>query len=183
MKCSRCSKEAVITQPYSGLSLCEIHAAADIAAKAKKEIRHKGGLPSGTKLFVEEDKTFRSFALRIFLAEMLASRTDLLFVKEPKDADVILEPATLDDAALKVLESVCAGTQDCLLGADKGRISPFSVIPDGEVFWYAQRHGFPGPAPEISGDAAEFLDWFAADHPGTRYALKNLHDALKKEDK
>ncbi|PAV08460.1 hypothetical protein [Methanocorpusculum parvum] len=183
MKCSRCSREAVVTQPYSGLFLCELHAAADIAAKAKKEIRHQGGLSSGARLFVEEDKTFRSFALRIFLADMLSARTDLLFVKDPKDADVILEPATLDDAALYVLESVCAGTQDRLVGSDKGRrIAPFSVIPAEEVFWYAQRHGYPGPAPEISGDVAEFLDGFSKDHPGTRYALKNLHDALKKVD-
>lgn len=180
MKCSRCSKEAAVIQLYSGLSLCEYHAAADITAKAKKEIRHCGGLPSGSRLFVEEDETFRSFALRIFLAEMLAARTDLLFVKEPKDADLILKPATLDDTALCVLESVCAGTQDRLLGPKSGRIAPFSVIPGEEVFWYARRHGYPGSRPEITGGAAEFLNGFAADHPGTRYALKNLHDALKR---
>ncbi len=183
MKCSRCNKEAVVTQPYSGLCLCELHAAADIAAKAKKEIRHQGGLPSGAQLFVEEDKTFRSFALRIFLADMLAARTDLLFVKDPKDADVILEPTTLDDTALYVLESVCAGTQDHLLSPKKGRSSPFSVIPAEEVFWYAERHGYQGHGPETRGDAAEFLKGFTEDHPGTRYALKNLRDALKKEDK
>jgi len=78
MKCSRCSKEAVVTQPYSDLCLCELHAAADIAAKAKKEIRHQGGLPSGARLCVEEDKTFRSFALRIFLADMSAYPSDRL---------------------------------------------------------------------------------------------------------
>lgn len=184
MKCSRCSREAVVTQPYSGLFLCEFHAAADIAAKAKKEIRHQGGLSSGARLFVEEDKTFRSFALRIFLADMLAARTDLLFVKNPKDADVNLEPATLDDTALYVLESVCAGTQDRLVGSDKGRrIAPFSVIPAEEVFWYAKRHGYRGNMPETCGDTGEFLNEFTADHPGTRYALKNLRDALKKEEK
>jgi len=183
MKCSRCSKEAVVTQPYSGLYLCELHAAADIAAKAKKEIRHQGGLPSGARLFVEEDKTFRSFALRIFLADLLAARTDLLFVKDPKDADVILEPATLDDTALNVLESVCAGTQDRLVSSDKGRIAPFSVIPAEEAFWYAERHGYHGHRPEARGDTAEFLNEFTIDHPGTRYALKNLRDALKKEGK
>lgn len=183
MKCSRCSREAVITQPYSGLSLCELHAAADIAAKAKKEIRHRGGFPSGTRLFVEEDQTFRSFALRIFLADMLSARTDLLFVKDPKDADVILEPATLDDTALFVLESVCAGIQDRLIDSGKGWIAPFSVIPAEEVFWYAQRHGYRGPAPKICGNAAEFLSAFTAEHPGTRYALKNIRDALRLEDK
>ncbi len=183
MKCSRCSKEAVITQPYSGLSLCELHAAADIAAKAKKEIRHQGGLPSGARLFVEEDKTFRSFALRIFLADMLAARTDLLFVKDPKDADMTLDQATLDDTALYVLESVCTGTQDRLLTPGKGRIAPFSVIPAGEVFWYAERHGYRGHGPETRGDVAEFLNGFTTDHPGTRHALKNLREALKKEDK
>jgi hypothetical protein len=183
MKCSRCSREAVVTQPYSGLSLCEYHAAADIAAKAKKEIRHQGGFTSGSRLFVEEDHTFRSFALRIFLADMLSARTDLLFVKDPKDADVILEPATLDDTALFVLESVCAGTQDRLVDSGKGRIAPFSVIPTGEVFWYAQRHGYKGSEPKISGNTAEFLAGFTAEHPGTRYALKNIRDALKLEDK
>jgi len=183
MKCSRCSKEAVVMQPYSGLSLCELHAAADIAAKAKKEIRHQGGLPSGARLFVEEDKTFRSFALRIFLADLLAARTDLLFVKDPKDADVVLEPATLDDTALCVLESVCAGTQDHLICSAKGRIAPFSVIPAEELFWYAKRHGYRGHIPETRGDTAEFLNGFTKGHPGTRYALKNLRDTLKKEDK
>ncbi|HJJ43079.1 MAG TPA: hypothetical protein O0X69_02240 [Methanocorpusculum sp.] len=183
MKCSRCSKEAIMTQPYSGLSLCELHAATDIAAKAKREIRHKGGLPSGTKLFVEEDKTFRSFALRIFLADLLSARVDLLYVKRSDEATLILEPTTLNDAALHVLESVCAGTQESLLISRKGRIAPFSVIPAKEVFWYAKRHGYTGHGPEGSGDVAGFLEKFTRDHPGTHYALKNLLDTLKSEDK
>lgn len=172
-----------MTQPYSGLSLCELHATADIAAKAKKEIRHKGGLPSGTQLFVGEDKTFRSFALRIFLADLLSRRTDLLFVKRSEEATLILEPTTLDDTALHVLDSVCAGTQDSLLISKKGKIAPFSVIPAKEVFWYAQRHGYIGHGFEIHGDVAEFFQGFTRDHPGTHYALKNLLDVLKSEDK
>ncbi|MDD2470705.1 MAG: hypothetical protein PHY67_02550 [Methanocorpusculum sp.] len=183
MKCSRCSKEAVLTQSYSGLSLCGTHAAADIEAKARKELRQKGGLPSGSRVFVEEDNTFRTFALRIFLGNLLAKRTDVLFVKSPEEAGLILSAGTLDDAALYVLESVCAGTQDLLVAPGDGRISPLSVIPADEVCWYAKRHGFSGEKTVSRTDAAEFLETFRAGHPAALYALKNVGDALKKENK
>ncbi len=183
MKCSRCSKEAVLTQAYSGLSLCEIHSAADIEAKAKKEIRQKGGLPSGSRVFVEEEHTYRTFALRIFLANLLVKRTDVLFVKSPEEATLIMDAGTLDDAALYILESVCAGTQDLLITSGDRRISPLSVIPADEVFWYAKRHGFSEERGEGRTDIAEFLETFKAGHPAASYALKNVGDALRMENK
>lgn len=183
MKCSRCSKKAVISQPYSGLALCEVHAASDIEAKAKKEIRQKGGLPSGSTLYVEDDGTFRTFALRIFLAGLLVTRTDVLFVKNPDDTTLVLKPDTLDDVALNVLVSVCAGTQDRLASTENMKLAPLSVIPTDEVFWYAKRNGFAGVSPEIPGDVAEFLESFKIGHPAASYALKNIRDAIKKENK
>ena len=39
MKCSKCRREAIIYQRYSGLHLCEQHFNRDFEAKAKRAIR------------------------------------------------------------------------------------------------------------------------------------------------
>ncbi|MDO5846266.1 MAG: hypothetical protein Q4Q04_05010 [Methanocorpusculum sp.] len=181
MLCSRCRSEAVIVQPYSGLALCMRHLTADVEAKAKKEIRRQGGLSSKERIFVDGEDDFRTFALRIFLSALFVKRTDIQFTPREADATVIFSIQTLDDVSSALLRAVLSGTTVSYLERDAvRRISPLSVIPASEVFLYAEAHGWPGarPAPAVS-TADAFLDAFVREHPGTRYALKNIADYLE----
>lgn len=183
MKCSKCSKEAVITQDYSGLSLCESHEISDIVLKAKKEIRKSGGLASGERIFVKGADNFGTYALRVFLSELFLKRTDILFVEAEEDASIVFESKTLDDVASELFKKVCGG--DVSFEKENVRtVNPLSAVSRDEVFWYAKYHGWKGCEDEKTPDFAdEFLDEFKKDHPGTLYALKNVSDELKRRMK
>jgi tRNA(Ile)-lysidine synthase TilS/MesJ len=77
MQCSKCHRDAIIFQPYSGVHLCGQHLAADVEAKAKKAIRAQGWLRPGDHIAVllTDDKI--SSALLYFLQQLTAQRCDI----------------------------------------------------------------------------------------------------------
>ena len=179
MECSKCRSEAVVTQPYSGLSLCMRHLISDIESKAKKEIRKKGGLASSERIFLAGDDDYRLFALRIFVSSLFLKRTDIVFVKTAEEATTVFSSETLDDAACGLLDAVLAGrTAEYLNPKEKRIIAPLSVIPSDEVYLYAEAHNWKGEGP-VQTDTKAFLDSFSKGRPGTKYALKNTADYLE----
>lgn len=180
MKCSRCQREAIIDQPYSGNYLCEVHLIADIESRVKKEIRKKGGLKSGEKLFISNENNMKSFALRVFLSGLLLKRTDISFVSEETDADTILSSSCLEDVAETVLETVLKGNTKQFLSHSKKRIvEPFASIPRNEIEMYATSHGWHRESTEKISEINIFLNDFSRTRPGTPFALKNIKESLE----
>lgn len=179
MECSKCRCEAVVTQSYSGLSLCMRHLISDIESKAKKEIRKKGGLASGEHIYLAGGDDCRLFALRVFVSALFVKRTDIIFVSSADEATTVFSAETLDDAACGLLDAVLEGrTAEYLAEKPKRIIAPLSVIPADEVFLYAEAHGWKGDG--ISDTPTkQFLDDFSEGRPGTKYALKNTADYLE----
>lgn len=186
MQCSRCGKEAVIVQPYSGVALCAVHAACDLEAKAKRRIRKCGGIPSGERLYAADTNNAESFALAALLAEILADRRDVSFVSDPLQATALVSADTLDSVAGRFLQQICTGRVSEVLTLSPGKIlDPLAGVPRKEVLLYARHHGWAGedvPPPFASNpfaaDIAMFLEHFSADHPSAAYALMQVRDAL-----
>lgn len=181
MLCSKCRSEAVVMQPYSGLALCMRHLTADVETKAKKEIRKHGGLSSKEHIFISGGDDSCTFALRIFLSSLFLKRTDIQFTDSEAEATTVFGNRTLDDVSYDLLDAVLSGTTvSYLTPKPVRRIHPLSVIPAGEVYLYARAHGWDAAEPEKTSETARaFLNAFTEEHPGTKYALKNIADYLE----
>ena len=180
MKCSRCQRDAIIFQPYSGNHLCEAHLISDIESRVKKEIRKKGGLKSGERLFVSCREPAETFALRVFLSGLLLKRTDISFVADEAEADTVLTPTCLERVAETVLVAVLEGTPDQYLSRPEKRIlQPFAAIPRKEIELYAVAHNWHNVEERKSTKTDAFLTSFSETRPGTRFALKNIKDSLE----
>jgi len=180
MQCSKCHKEAVITQQYSGRSYCMTHFITDIESRAKKEIRKNGGIPSKEILFITRNDDFRTFALRIFLSSLLLKRTDVTFTSDSDLATILVSPITLDFISNEVLDTVLSGNQlKYLKKSRKKTVFPFAAIPDDEIYLYASAYGWKSPyEKEESSSSDAFLTSFSTTRPSTRFALKNIKDSL-----
>ncbi|MDU9375971.1 hypothetical protein McpSp1_05550 [Methanocorpusculaceae archaeon Sp1] len=184
MKCSRCGNDAVIVQDYAGVALCSRHAAADIEAKAKREVRKCGGITSGEKLFIMGGGSAESHALSTLLSVILAGRRDITFTTDVASATAVVTADTLDDIAEHLLCQVCRGDAAELLAVpEKKTLRPLSVVPRTEVCFYARHHGWTGDcstqdSSAFCSDIAAFLKTFSADHPSAAYALKRISDQL-----
>ncbi|MCZ0860362.1 hypothetical protein O0S10_03840 [Methanocorpusculum sp. MG] len=185
MQCSRCGKDAVVVQPYSGVALCAVHAARDLEAKAKRRIRKCGGIVSGERLYVRESSGPESFALSVLLAEILAERRDVSFVSHPADATAVVSAETLDSSACRFLRLIISGkTAEVLVPFEGKMLDPLAVVPRNEVVLYARHHGWDGDdslsvsSDPFAADVCAFLEHFSADHPSAAYALMQVRDAL-----
>ena len=185
MQCSRCGKEAVIVQPYSGVSLCAVHAARDLEAKAKRRIRKCGSISSGERLYVQESFGPESFALSVLLSRILAGRRDVSLVSDPSDATAVVSSETLDSSACCFLQQIISGTTPEILSLPSRKVlDPLAVVPRVEVLQYARHHGWDGVdvRPRLSdpftADICTFLEHFSVDHPSAAYALMQVRDAL-----
>ncbi|HJK11082.1 MAG TPA: hypothetical protein O0X33_03255 [Methanocorpusculum sp.] len=185
MQCSRCGKEAVIVQPYSGVSLCAVHAARDLEAKAKRRIRKCGSISSGERLYVQESFGPESFALSVLLSRILAGRRDVSLVSDPSDATAVVSSETLDSSACCFLQQIISGTTPEILSLPSRKVlDPLAVVPRVEVLQYARHHGWDGVdvRPRLSdpftADICAFLEHFSVDHPSAAYALVQVRDAL-----
>ncbi|MDD1653524.1 MAG: hypothetical protein LUQ64_03150 [Methanomicrobiales archaeon] len=77
MRCSRCRREAVLTQQYSGLALCAGHLREDVEARARKEIRGEGGIRPGDRLAVVLTGRPEDLILAHFLHRTFSRRRDM----------------------------------------------------------------------------------------------------------
>lgn len=77
MQCSKCHREAIIFQSYSGMHLCDQHLVTDIEAKAKKMIRAQGWLRPGDHIAVLLSGDQSSHALLYFLKRLTSQRRDV----------------------------------------------------------------------------------------------------------
>ncbi len=180
MVCSKCSAEAVVMQPYAGRALCMRHLIADIETRAKKEIRKKGGLASGERIFIRETDDYQSFALRVFVSGLFCKRSDIMFTADERESTTLFSADTLDDTACALFSAVVAGTQISYLERrDKRCISPFSAIPAHEIYLYAETHGWKKMPEDKTTPVTGFLTGFSRDRPGSMYALKNIADHLE----
>ena len=77
MQCSKCRREAVIFQRYSGLHLCERHFLGSVEARAKRTIRHHGWIRPADTIGIALSGGKDSAALLHFLATHFSGRRDL----------------------------------------------------------------------------------------------------------
>ncbi|NYT06544.1 MAG: adenine nucleotide alpha hydrolase family protein, partial [Methanomicrobiales archaeon] len=77
MKCSKCNRDAIIFQRYSGRHLCRQHFVADVEGRAKKTIRKHRWIASGDHIAVALSGGKDSTALLYFLVTHFSERRDL----------------------------------------------------------------------------------------------------------
>ena len=77
MQCSKCHRDAIVFQRYSGLHLCEQHFNRDFEAKAKRAIREHCWIESGDVVGVALSGGKDSSALLFFLHRLLHRRRDI----------------------------------------------------------------------------------------------------------
>lgn len=77
MQCSKCHREAIIFQPYSGHHICDQHVTSDVEAKAKRIIRAQRWLRPGDHIAVALSGNRSSSALLYFLKTLTAQRRDI----------------------------------------------------------------------------------------------------------
>jgi uncharacterized protein (TIGR00269 family) len=80
MLCSKCRRQAVIYQRYSGLHLCRTHFEADFEAKAKRAIRIHQWISPGDRIGVAMSGGKDSSALLYFLNRLVGKRKDMELV-------------------------------------------------------------------------------------------------------
>jgi len=77
MQCSKCGREAVLFQQYSGRYLCREHLAVDIESRIKRDIRTGRWMRPGDHLAVVLSGSKRSHALLLFFHRLTAPRRDV----------------------------------------------------------------------------------------------------------
>ncbi|WP_367652394.1 TIGR00269 family protein [Methanoculleus frigidifontis] len=77
MKCSKCHREAILYQRYSGLHLCKEHFIRDFETKAKRAIRQHRWIESGDTVAVGLSGGKDSSAVLFFLHRLLCERRDV----------------------------------------------------------------------------------------------------------
>ncbi|WOF15255.1 TIGR00269 family protein [Methanoplanus sp. FWC-SCC4] len=77
MKCSKCNREAILFQKYSGRHLCEEHFIADFESRAKKTIRQNKWLSRNDKIAVAMSGGKDSSAVLYFLKKAFGERRDI----------------------------------------------------------------------------------------------------------
>jgi tRNA(Ile)-lysidine synthase TilS/MesJ len=80
MRCDRCSLDAVISQRYSGLHLCEAHFQDTLVARAKGTIRAHGWIRPGDRMAIALSGGTGSSSLLHFLSVHFGTRRDLSLV-------------------------------------------------------------------------------------------------------
>jgi len=102
MQCSKCRRDAIIWQRYSGLHLCREHFIVDLEAKAKREIRQKRMIASGDVIAVALSGGKDSSALLHFLTKTFGKRRDVSIIALTVDEGIAGYRDT--DAARRIAE-------------------------------------------------------------------------------
>ena len=93
MKCSKCACDAVITQRYSGMSLCPLHFTEDFESRAKKAIRKHGWLSPNDYIAIDCDGSFAAAALLHLLAKFFGKRPDIMLIAVGDDEETLKKVA------------------------------------------------------------------------------------------
>ncbi|MFA5003605.1 MAG: hypothetical protein WC502_11600, partial [Methanolinea sp.] len=203
--CSKCKREAILYQPYSGQHLCREHLVADIEAKAKRTIRQHRGMLPGDHIAVILSGNAVENALLFFLRKLTGKRKDIQVSGIPAGitddffalasragATRIAVATTLDEMSVEILSGILRGDpRACLPGTDDTgetlpTIAPFCYIPSEEIARYARIHDLEGRSPLETGDddsrysdIKRLLGEYTSRHPAAPYAIINLCDSLK----
>lgn len=78
MQCTKCRRDAIVYQRYSGLHLCEHHFVLDLEAKAKRAIRKHRWIDSGDSVGVALSGDLASSAVLFFMHRLLHKRRDII---------------------------------------------------------------------------------------------------------
>ncbi len=100
-QCSRCRREAVARQPYSGRALCADHLVRDVESRARRTIRQQAGIRSGDRIGVLVGDGPYEGALLAFVVRQFASRRDVtLLALVPGEAVPAWLPEEVESAAV-----------------------------------------------------------------------------------
>lgn len=151
-QCSRCRREAVARQPYSGRALCADHLVRDVENRARRTVRQQAGVRSGDRIGVLVEDGPYGAALLAFVQRQFGPRRDVAILalvsgdtvppwlpgevevaavgqEESRDAavrrgcTVLVLPATLEERAAEVLGAVLEGRPAALVApARSGRV-------------------------------------------------------------
>jgi hypothetical protein len=204
MQCSKCRKDAIHFQPYSGQYLCAEHLVADIETKAKRTIRQQKGMCPGDHIAVILTGDFAERALLFFLHNLTGKRRDIRVSgivgdnpENPVSAAVragatrIAWATTLEDRSAAILAGILRGEP---MTGIRGRpeetetrpaIAPFCHIPSCEIALYSRIHGLEeGTVPaarendSLYEDVKILLGAYILRHPAAPHAILNLGEML-----
>jgi len=203
MQCSRCRKEPVVYQPYSGQYLCRDHFIADFEAKVKRAIRMHRWMQPGDHIGVPVTGSSSGRALVFFLRNLTEKRRDIRVSPIPSCQEYgdcqtpagesgitkIAIATGLEDTAADILTGILRGNAAICFPrcnpAGPLLIAPFSHIPAGEIAVYARIHGITGEEPGCRKDDDPFhedvkamLIGYSRHHPAAPHAVLNLCDTI-----
>ena len=200
MQCSKCRKDAIHFQPYSGQYLCEEHLVADIETKAKRTIRQQKGMQTGDHIAVILMGDPAENALHFFLQNLTGKRRDVrvsgivvdghespVSTAERAGATRIAWATTLEDCSAAILAGILRGEP---ITGIRGRpeetgtlpvIAPFCHIPSCEITLYSRIHGLEEITVPVArendslyADVKTLLGAYTLRHPATPHAILNL---------
>jgi len=165
MQCSKCLRDEIIFQPYSGLHLCDQHVIADVNAKAKKMIRAHQWLKCGDHIAVALSGNKSSGALLYFLKQLTAERRDIRISAIMIDkGPTVINSTSHAKRIADLLDTECftgSYEDESLTGIDKVAqktkdITSFDCHPHSSLLLdkVAQQHGITKIALAISLDDA-----------------------------
>ena len=205
MECSKCKREAVVYQAYSGQHLCREHLALDIGAKARRAIRRHRMIRPGDRIGVILGGSDADCALLAFLQDLTGSRRDVRVFSihcngmhedlaaraRESGATKLASAATLEDTAAALLTEVLRGEIPEIRPVEQDApeelpvIAPFCHIPAAEIALSAGTREAAGdrpPAPRdddpLAADAKMLLADYTLRHPAAPHAVLNLAESL-----
>jgi hypothetical protein len=207
MQCSKCKRESVVYQPYSGQHLCQEHLIADIESKAKRTIRQQQGMRPGDHIGIIQGRTVADKALLLFFRNLTNTRKDIRISEITGDRKTGNAAAQIHDTGVTkianavTLEEASAAVLTDLLRGDLGKyqpadgmntaalpvITPFRHIPAEEILQYARILGISGERMPCSGihdtlfeDVTKMLADYTTRHPAAPHAVLNLAKSLER---
>lgn len=195
-RCSRCKKDAIHFQAYSGLHLCREHFIRDLERKVKREIRKNRWLRHGDQIGVPQNGGIRTATLLYLLQTITRGRRDIEIttLSSGTGLTAIALGNTLDDDAVSILTGFVSGDISRILhtGADPSdqirRISPLATIPVEEVNLYASVLEISGDEDmndeiRLQSDIRSILAKYSRRHPSSLYAVSHIGEAIRKSEK
>lgn len=134
-RCSKCNREAVISQQYSGLDLCQKHFTIDLERKVKREIRRHRWLSKEKRIGVAVSGSACSCALLHLLAAITRKRRDITLLC------LHVNDGTMDNSSLvkEIAEREGVGLVMDWAGTQTGNI-PTDDMADGQLDRWQRYH-------------------------------------------